>query len=84
MFITPVGDEEAGSYRGTKWLKDAGILDPDILVVGEQTNNQVAIAERAVIWIEVKFKGKASHGAMPWNGDNPIIKAAQFMTNGRE
>jgi len=79
LIVNPVADEEACSYRGTKWLRDKGYLNPDYLVIGEQTDNKVAVAERAVLWIEVTIKGKAAHGAMPWEGDNAVVRAAQFI-----
>ena len=79
LIVNPVGDEEACSMRGTEWLRDAGYYDPDILVVGEQTDNQIAIAERAFHFYTIIFHGKACHGAMPWNGNNAIEKAARFI-----
>lgn len=79
LMLTPVGDEEAGSHRGSQWLRDSGQLDPDYLIIGEQTNNEVAIAERATVWIDVTIKGRACHGAMPWKGDNAVVRAAHFV-----
>lgn len=79
LVVNPVSDEEACSYRGTKFLRDAGYLNPDYVIIGEQTDNRVAVAERAVLWLEITFKGKAAHGAMPWEGNNAIQHAAQFV-----
>ena len=79
LVVNPVGDEEACSMRGTEWLRDAGYYDPDIVIVGEQTNNLVAVAERGFHFFTVTIKGRACHGAMPWNGNNAIVKAARFI-----
>ena len=77
--VNPVADEEATSYRGAKWLRDAGYLKPDMLIVGEQTDNVVACAERAIVYYRVTIKGKASHGAMPWKGNNATVRMAEFI-----
>lgn len=79
LIINPVADEEGHGKRGTHWLRKAGYYKPDIVVIGEQTNNEVAIAERAYAFVTYIIKGKACHGAMPWNGNNAAIKAARFI-----
>jgi succinyl-diaminopimelate desuccinylase len=75
-----VADEESGGLEGTVWLRDLGKLKPDLLVIGEQTNNQVAIAERVACGIDLTVFGKSTHGAMPWAGENAVVKAARAIT----
>lgn len=77
--VNPVADEEANACRGTHWLKKEGYLKPDILIIGEQTDNKIALGERLPCQIKVHIKGKACHGAMPWNGVNATIIAADFI-----
>ena len=72
-----VADEESGGLEGTVWLRDLGKLKPDLLVIGEQTDNQVAIAERVACGIDLTVFGKGTHGAMPWAGENAVLKAAR-------
>lgn len=74
--VAVVADEESGGNAGTRWLRQTGKLDPDYLVVGEQTNNQIAIAERVACGIDLTVFGKSAHGAMTWEGDNAVIKMA--------
>lgn len=76
LIVNPVADEEAVGVHGSKWLHDTGQLKPDMIIIGEQTNNEVAIAERSINWVEIVIHGEAAHGAMPWNGVNAIIKMA--------
>jgi succinyl-diaminopimelate desuccinylase len=75
-----VADEESGSLEGTVWLRDLGKLSPDLLVIGEQTNNRVAIAERVACGIDLTVFGKSTHGAMPWAGENAVLKAARALS----
>jgi succinyl-diaminopimelate desuccinylase len=74
-----VADEESGGIEGTLWLRDLGKLKPDMLVIGEQTDNQVAIAERVACGIDLTVFGKSTHGAMPWAGENAVLKAARAL-----
>lgn len=77
--VAVVADEESGARQGTRWLRDNDRLRPDYLVVGEQTNNQVAVAERVACGIDLTVFGKSTHGAMPWAGDNAVLKTARVL-----
>jgi len=82
--VAAVADEESGGEQGTRWLRQEGVLKPDALLVGEQTNNHVAIAERVACGIDLTVFGKSAHGAMPWAGENAVLKAAGALTWLRE
>ncbi|HEX7974406.1 MAG TPA: M20 family metallopeptidase [Anaerolineales bacterium] len=80
LLLAAVSDEESGGEQGTHWLHQEGKLRTDALVVGEQTNNRVAIAERVACGIDLTIFGKSAHGAMPWAGENAVLKAARALT----
>lgn len=80
LLLAAVADEESGGPAGTRWLHDSGQLRPDFLLVGEQTNNQVAVAERVACGIDLEVYGTSAHGAMPWAGENAILQAAQALS----
>lgn len=77
--LVTVSDEEFGGLNGTHWLHGKGLLQTEALVVGEQTNNRVAIAERVACGIDITVYGKSAHGATPWEGENAVLKAARSL-----
>lgn len=74
LVIGCVADEEGCGKYGTEWLRSSGQLKPDLLVIGEQTANHIAIAERQLIWVKINVEGRACHAALPWKGENAIVR----------
>jgi len=77
-----VPDEERGAAAGSKIVVDkivAGELRrPDYVVIGEQSNLQVRVAERGMFGYQVKFYGRAAHtAASRVTGINAIAKASK-------
>jgi succinyl-diaminopimelate desuccinylase len=80
-----VSDEEDGSEYGLKYLlnnyekeifkKDDLIIVPDFGTVG---GNYIEIAEKSILWIKFKIKGKQCHGSMPDDGINADILMFNF------
>jgi succinyl-diaminopimelate desuccinylase len=74
-----VADEESGGERGTRFLRESGALHPGAVVIGEQTDNQVAIGERGIVWLRIEFAGRAAHGAIPAAGTSALAPAAALI-----
>lgn len=81
LVVNPVADEESLGAHGTQWLHSTGQLRPDMLIIGEQTDNVVAVAERSINWLQLTIHGEAAHGAMPWNGINAVKQMARVITH---
>lgn len=75
MFAGVIDEEERS--KGTEQL----ILEkvaPNYVVIGEPTDLRVCVAHKGMEWIEIKFKGKATHGSRPREGKNAIYMASEF------
>ena len=84
MVVNLVSDEESGGFKGTKFLLDEGHLSPDFVVIGEQTNNQIAIAEKGEVWFKIKIFGRAAHASTPWHGINAIDNMVKLLATIQE
>ncbi|MCB2172870.1 M20 family metallopeptidase [archaeon] len=77
-----VPDEERGAAAGSKIVVDkivgGELRRPDYVVIGEQSNLQVRVAERGMFGYQVKFYGRAAHtAASRVTGINAIAKASK-------
>jgi acetylornithine deacetylase/succinyl-diaminopimelate desuccinylase len=70
-------DEEMESL-GAEALILSG-FKADAAIVGEPTQNLVAIAHKGLEWLEVEFIGKATHGGTKEKGMNAISAASKFI-----
>jgi acetylornithine deacetylase/succinyl-diaminopimelate desuccinylase family protein len=79
--FTFVGDEESLGPNGLKFLRDAGHIKPDLLIVGAQTENQLVVGERGVMWTRLTTLGRAAHAGTPEAGDNAILRMLRVLAH---
>lgn len=71
-------DEEMESL-GCEALIASGFR-ADGAVVGEPTENRLALGHKGLEWLEIVFTGKAAHGGRPEAGVNAINAAAELVS----
>jgi succinyl-diaminopimelate desuccinylase len=79
LVFTFVGDEETLGPNGMRYLREKG-LQPDCLVLGAQTENQLIVAERGVMWARLTTHGRAAHAGNPAAGDNAILRMLRLVS----
>ena len=62
-------------FAGSPWVHDA-----DLAIVPEPTAGALEVGCVGTCQVEVTFRGKSSHAARPWQGENAITKAAGFLS----
>ncbi|MEE9218893.1 MAG: M20 family metallopeptidase [Acidobacteriota bacterium] len=77
LTLAAVIDEETQSL-GAEAVVQSG-LRAEGCVVGEPTENRVAIGHRGLELLQVEFTGRAAHGGAPDEGLNAIAAAARFV-----
>jgi len=60
-------------------LRASGKVKPDVLILGAQTENQLIVAERGVLWARITTSGKAAHAGNPAAGDNAILRMMRLV-----
>ena len=79
LIFTFVADEENLGPEGAEYLRKSGKVRPDALILGAQTENNLIVAERGVMWAKVTTKGKAAHAGNPGAGDNAILRMMRLI-----
>jgi len=74
-----VADEETMGFKGTGYLVEKNILNPDVAIVGEPTSLRVVRAQRGAYWIRLITRGLAAHGSAPERGRNAILHMAEIL-----
>src|SRR5712692_7930673 len=76
--VALVADEETGG-AGARHLLDQGELTADAVVVGETTDNQVAIAEKGAAWLRLSTRGRTAHASVPDAGVNAAVHLVRWL-----
>ena len=79
VVFTFVADEENLGPDGMAFLRRSGRVKPTSLILGAQTENQLIVAERGVMWAKVTTSGKAAHAGNPAAGDNAILRMIRLI-----
>jgi succinyl-diaminopimelate desuccinylase len=79
IFLVPV-DEECGSYAGTKYLLEQGLLYGDMgIYASAGFLEQVLISCSGSVRFEVEVRGVTAHGGWSHKGINAIEKASKLV-----
>lgn len=79
LIIAATCGEEVDNL-GAHTLRNAGgINDVGAIVIAEPSNNEIFIAEKGTLWLEITTFGRTAHGSMPHLGVNAIWKMHAFM-----
>lgn len=72
--------DEEGMMSGIKAFVEGGHAEGvDAAVICEPEENQLCIRQKGALRVEVTFRGRMAHGAMPLSGVNPVTRAARFV-----
>jgi succinyl-diaminopimelate desuccinylase len=81
-----VADEETSSNRGVCYLLDRAdqpFKKNDLIVVPDSGNREgslIEVAEKSMLWLSFKTKGKQCHASKPQLGNNAFVAASHLVT----
>jgi succinyl-diaminopimelate desuccinylase len=79
LVVNEVADEEVGGWNGAAFVHEQEYFQPDFMIVGEQTMNEVALGEKGGSPTRIVVRGRTAHGALPWEGANAIEAMAEII-----
>lgn len=80
IILAITADEETGGEAGPGYIVDAGLIDPDYVIV-EGSSEEVKHAAAGVLHYSVTVTGKSSHaGSRLDEGANALLSAARIIT----
>jgi len=79
VVFTFVTDEESLGPNGMCFLREQGIVKPDLLLLGAPTDNSLITTERGVLWVELTTTGVPAHAGQPEDGDNAILRMIRII-----
>jgi len=56
----------------------------ELLLIAEPTGGAVGISQKGCLWLQCTVRGRASHGAYPWEGINAVTAGFEFAENLRK
>lgn len=72
--------DEEGMMLGIKhFIRQGHAEGVDGAVICEPEENQLCVAQKGAVRVEVTVRGMMAHGAMPLSGVNPVTRAARFV-----
>ncbi|GKT66360.1 diaminopropionate ammonia-lyase [Colletotrichum tofieldiae] len=78
VILAAVADEENFSF-GTEEVIKAG-WKADAAIIPEPTSQDIIIAHKGFVWVEIEILGVAAHGSMPEQGVDAILLAGAVQT----
>ena len=80
LIFAATADEESGSDLGLIPLLNKGILKPSAALVLDADDFSIIVAQKGLMHLKVKLRGKKAHGAYPWRGVNAIDLAMKILS----
>ncbi len=82
IYFVATCDEEKNGIGASKFLEeyDKILKKAKLLLIGEPTDLKLGIAQKGCMWIELRVKGKTSHGANPKAGVNAITESYKLYS----
>lgn len=72
-------DEESGSGLGLGPLLKKERISPDAAVVLDTDDYNIVVAQKGLLHVKLKVRGKRAHGAYPWLGRNAVEETARIV-----
>lgn len=71
--------EEIDSLGAEALVNHPMLKNKQALIVSEPSSNDIYVAEKGALWLEISTQGKTAHGSMPDLGVNAVMMMVRFL-----
>lgn len=79
LWIGLTAGEEVDLLGSKEISKHREVLPLQVLLIPEPSSNEIFLAQKGALWLEISMHGKTSHGSMPELGINAVEMMSQFI-----
>ena len=80
VHVSCVVDEEVASIGSQAVVREMERWPADVVVVVEPTDEELVVAHKGFVWLEVETRGRAAHGSRPDLGVDAIAKMGWVLS----
>jgi len=80
LVLALTAGEEIDSLGAEAVVSRPELRSMQAIIVSEPSYNDIYIAEKGALWLEVTTHGRTAHGAMPGLGLNAVMMMVRFLT----
>lgn len=84
LILAATAGEETDSLGAIAISARPNLGPVQAVVIPEPSSNEIFIAEKGVLWLELATRGKTAHGSMPELGHNAVMMMVDFISALRE
>lgn len=81
LYVVGVVEEEPCEGAAIGLLLEQEGLHPNVVVIGESTDLQLARGQRGRLELKITTRGKSCHASAPWRGKNAVSEAARIVVS---
>lgn len=79
LWVGLTAGEETDFLGALEISKHREVLPLQVLLIPEPSSNEIFLAQKGALWIEIGMEGKTAHGSMPDLGINTVEWMSQFI-----
>lgn len=79
LWVGLTAGEETDFLGALEIAKHREVLPLQVLLIPEPSSNEIFLAQKGALWLEIEMEGKTAHGSMPDLGVNTVESMAQFI-----
>jgi succinyl-diaminopimelate desuccinylase len=79
LWVGLTAGEETDFLGALEIAKHRDVLPLQVLLIPEPSSNEIFLAQKGALWLEIEMEGKTAHGSMPDLGVNTVESMSQFI-----